>query len=332
MPVVHCEIFHNFQKYSLQKIQTLNMAIAMDISATLDSIEAMVRQEERAYHPPSRDQDPMAERFVSVGIESRGCMLTFYYNLLEKIGSSRETAEIAVNYLDRVLASPSMGPKVLRNKRLFQLISTTCLYTAVKMHEIQAITPSLLADLSQGAFTAEDVEEMEVVLAQTLQWRLNPPTSLAFVRHYLDLVPRKLMSRQLKSIAYRLAVFQTEYALADECLFTERKAAVAFWAVENTLTQLHIYDDELSAYMSSAVFGYHGMSPGQRKSQTALNMALTAQLGLIVPSYNTPPATAEAVASTNSSKSWFSFGLRTLPPTSRSEYHISPRSVGNTMA
>lgn len=308
----------------------------MDISSTLDSIEAMVRQEEHAYHPPTMAEDPMAGRFAYVGIESRARMITFFYALLGKIDSRRETAEIALSYMDRFLASPVVGAQALRNKRLFQLMSTTCLYTAVKMHETQAVTPTLLADLSHGAFTANDIEEMEVLLANTLGWRLNPPTSLTFVRYYLDLIPQKLMSRELRGIAYKLAEYQTEYALADERLFTERKAAIAFLAVENALEKLHIYDDELSAYMSSAVFGIQGMTPSQNTSQAILDMALTSQLGRIVPAYvtmeSTMPTELESVASTG--KSWLSLGKRSSSPTeiSRSEYDVSPRSVGNAMS
>ena len=306
--------------------------MARAISDTLDTIEAMVCQEERAYHSASMmSEDQMVMRFPPMALESRRRMMIFYYELVEKVGSSRETVEIAVSFLDRFLAAPVVGPQALSNKRLFQLMATTCIYTAVKIHEAQAIAPSLLADLSQGVFSAQDIEEMESMLLQTLQWQLNPPTSAAFVRVYLDLVPQKLLSRELKSIAYKLAEHQAEYALTDERLLYERKAAVAFWAVENTLEQLHIYDDEVLAYLSSAVFGAYGMSVEQGDAQLLMQMVLAGHLHHIMPSYNrttVPQHDTSAQAAT----SWFSFGRRSWSPKSRSEYHISPRSVGDSMA
>ena len=309
--------------------------MASAISDTLDTLEAMVCQEERVYHPASMmDEDQMIMRFPPMALESRRRMMIFYYDLVEKVGSSRETVEIAVSFLDRFLAAPIVGPQALANKRLFQLMATTCIYTAVKIHETQAIAPSLLADLSQGVFTAQDIEEMESLLLQTLRWRLNPPTSAAFVRLYLDLVPDKLLSRELKSIAYTLAEYQTEYALTDERLFYERKAAVAYWAVENTLEQLHIYDEELSAYMTSAVFGSYGMSVEQGDALLLLHMVLSEQLEHIMPSYNRTTVSQHDIvpsaSTTQVAKSWFSFGPRSSSPTSKSEYHVSPRSVGNS--
>lgn len=216
--------------------------MSFNLMQILDTIGGMLKQE-LSYHPPGIQENPNSERFSAIGIDSRYRMLTFFYDLVKKIGSSRETAEIAISYLDRFLASPHFGCQALQNKRLFQLASTTCLYVAVKIHELKAMTPSLLADLSHGIFTAKDVESCELVLLQTLQWRLNPPTSLSFVRKYMELLPHKMLSQDTREAVYDLARHQTELALEDPRLFCERKSLIAYIAVQNALKRLQVGAD-----------------------------------------------------------------------------------------
>jgi len=305
----------------------------MDLVLQLDTIDAMVGQEKSYYQLSNRDEemDPiLAERFGPFCMEWRDRMLIFYHKLLNRIGSTtaHETLEIACSYLDRFLAAPGLATEALRNKPLFQLLSTTVLYTAVKMHEVSALTPTLMANISHGVFTDEDVEEMELVLAQTLQWRLNPPTSHSFIRLFLDLIPERQMDR---AIAYKLATYQTEWTMRNELLFTERKAVIAYWAFENALDALHIYNEEISAYLCLAVFGDEDMAPGQMESQRLLKRVLKIHFRYILPAIPSPaPSTA---------KSWFWFGQKSSSPDtlpmSEYDYRIhasSPRSVGGNVA
>ncbi|CAB9507272.1 diatom-specific cyclin [Seminavis robusta] len=292
-------------------------------SATVEIIECMVRQE-AFYHPPGMDEDPTSERFSPVGVESRGRMLNFFYDLLGKIGSSRETAEIAVSYLDRFLATPGLGNQALCNKKLFQLVSTTCLYTAVKVHEVQAMTPKLMADLSHGVFTAEEVEEMEMILVQALKWRLNPPTSLAFVRQFLDLVPAKAMTREMKRTAYDLARHQTELAHEDPRLFCEKKSLVAYMAVQNTLEQLDV-PFNLADSVGVLLLGTHStqeMSSYRYGSlQSMMQLRLTSKLGRFLPSFMSFPSSTAPSSIRKRSASWLSTPIQ--------QYDESPRSVHN---
>ena len=66
--------------------------MACSISDTLDTIEAMVCQEERAYHPArvSMEGEMMQLLLSPSTLESRRRMMIFYYDLVEKVGSSRQ--------------------------------------------------------------------------------------------------------------------------------------------------------------------------------------------------------------------------------------------------
>lgn len=292
----------------------------MDIHQSLDTIAAMLCQE-ISYRPPSIDEDPTSERFSSAGIDSRGRMLSFFYNLMERIDSHRETAEVAISYLDRFLASP-LGAQALRNKKLFQVASTTCLYVAVKIHELAAITPTLLADLSHGIFTAKEVEEMELILMHTLKWRMNPPTSLAFVEQYLELVP---LSEDMKRAAYDMARHQAELALEDPRLFCEKKSLMAYMALQNAFEHLQCPADLSDTVGVLLAPEEHMTAYRYNYLRTVLRSSLTCNLGLVL-GCSTPE---EPKAATTTS--WFSM-LRTVTPPPESHYRVSPRSVNNSIA
>jgi hypothetical protein len=91
---------------------------------------------------------------------------------------SRETASIAMSCLDRFMATPD-GQTVFLYRSLFQLAAMTALYTAVKIHEHEAMDPALVSCLSRGAYSPEAVEAMEARMLTAIQWRVNPPTALA---------------------------------------------------------------------------------------------------------------------------------------------------------
>lgn len=51
-----------------------------------------------------------------------------------------------------------------------------------------AVDSGTISSLSGGLFTKQDIEEMELILLSKLNWRMNPPCSMDFVRQYLELL------------------------------------------------------------------------------------------------------------------------------------------------
>lgn len=306
------------------------IAMSFNLMQSLDTIGGMLKQE-LSYHPPGRQENPNSERFSAIGIDSRYRMLTFFYDLVQKIGSSRDTAEIAISYLDRFLASPHFGCQALQSKRLFQLVSNTCLYVAVKIHELKAMTPTLLADLSHGVFTADDVVSCELVLLQTLQWRLNPPTSLSFVRQYMELLPHKIVSEETRRAVYDLARHQTELALEDARLFCERKSLIAYIAVQNALQRLQVRAD-LSDTVGMLLLPEERMSSCHYADlQQIMQLSLATRTLQLTPTYymalTPPPPPPPPLQFTVSSSSCFvpvPVPCVRTPPPSRPARAVSP--------
>ena len=78
------------------------------------------------------------------------------YQVVDHFDFSREVVMIAMNFLDRYLASRSV------NKKVFQLAAMTSLFLAIKLNEPGKLTMPAMIELSRGFFRVEQMAAMEV--------------------------------------------------------------------------------------------------------------------------------------------------------------------------
>lgn len=161
--------------------------------------------------------------------EWRSGIVEWSYHIINVNKFSRDTVAISMNYFDRFL-STFEGKQ---NIQEFQLAAMTCLYIAIKVHERRAIKPKTISELSNGAFQEKQVTEMELRIATTLQWRLNPPTSMSFVRSFLLMIPdRRIEDFELWTVL-DLATFQTELAVREYDFVSYAASTIALAAIFN---------------------------------------------------------------------------------------------------
>lgn len=144
---------------------------------------------------------------------------------------------MAISYLDRFLLS-DLGFVTLTEPTIYQLAAMTSLYTAIKIHEPEAMDPELISSLSHGAYTIQQVEAMEFGILQAIGWRVNPPTALAFVRLFLALLPHGILDEATKAAAYELTINQTEHAVKDYHFITVKASEIAYVSLMNALESL----------------------------------------------------------------------------------------------
>lgn len=173
----------------------------------------------------------------------RKLMAEWCLEVVDQCGLQKETAAIATNMLDRFLATQKGTKEVLKSRYLFQLASMTTLYTAIKVHEPEAVTPETCVRLSRGVFTVQEIEEMEVTILSAVQWRTNPPTPLTFVHHFLEIVPPEHKDRLL---IYELAKVQTELVVPDYSYVTKNPSSMAYAALCNAVAFLEVDPNFLS--------------------------------------------------------------------------------------
>ncbi|KAI2498816.1 cyclin-like protein [Fragilaria crotonensis] len=167
----------------------------------------------------------------------RKLMADWCIKVVDRCSFSRDTASIAMNMLDRFL-NTAQGSDALRNRNLFQLASMTCLYTAIKVHESEALQPKTIVQLSRGMFTVKEIEAMELKVLFALKWRTSPPTAGNFVQHFLAAAPQE--SDDEHDQILKLATLQTELTLVDYAYATKKASSIAYAAIANAIDILGI--------------------------------------------------------------------------------------------
>lgn len=198
---------------------------------TLETIRAMRRQEELGYSVSDYLSClPTAATALDTPIDAscRFAMAKWCNEIVDFCKYSRETVGIAMSCLDRFMCTAS-GQEILLNRNLYQLAAMTALYSSVKIHEQEAMDPKLVSELSQGIHSPQAVEAMEMKMLDAIQWRVNPPTAISFVRSMTDLLPDDIVQSCEKEIILAMAQQQIELIVNDYdfCTFDESSIALA---------------------------------------------------------------------------------------------------------
>ena len=140
-----------------------------------------------------------------------------------------------MNYFDRFLARQSDRPSVVST----HLVALSSLYVACKLRKPRDSRSIHLEDLCNmvcGLYGCQILEDMELLLLTTLQWRLYPPSPKEFMVRYIEILSHSLNDDQRDELnkngmdndyndwsVFQVAMYQIELAvyshkLSRECL------------------------------------------------------------------------------------------------------------------
>ena len=177
-------------------------------------------------------------------------MCQWSYQLTDMTSLSRLAVSRAMHYLDRFLATSSThnnkhAHQALHNKREYQLASMTCLYISIKLYEPLTMDASLLSEISQGCYTAKDVTDMENIILNALEWKMNGPTSQEFVSLLLGLLEPSGYRYDVDVLGslYDVSKFQCELASTDYDLSVRYKPSEV--GLASILNSMDVMDDTL---------------------------------------------------------------------------------------
>jgi len=217
------------------------------VEQNLETIHAMRRQVELGYHVADYLSClPHTALDTPVDANCRLVMARWCNDIADFCNYKRETVAIAMNCLDRFMSAPS-GHEILLDRNLYQLAAMTALYTSVKVHEQEAMDPKLVSTLSRGVHSQEAVEAMESRMLKAIQWRVNPPTAMSFVRSMIDLVPNHYMGPCEKDTILDIAKVQVEMIVNEYDFCTVNASTVALActlnAIESTINDGMFYSE-----------------------------------------------------------------------------------------
>ena len=92
-----------------------------------------------------------------------------------------------------------------------------------------------MSSLSRGIYKPSDFTEMEINMLSAMQWRVNPPTSVSFVAHFISILPSGAVNRYTQLDLFECARFQTELAVNEPNYSGTKASTIAFAAIWNAL-------------------------------------------------------------------------------------------------
>lgn len=268
----------------------------------IETLSAMLRQE------ATYATADYVSRASDLDADCRAKVAQWCYQVVDFCKFSRESVEIAMSHLDRFLLT-EQGQTCLADRNLYQLACMTSLYSTIKINEPEAIDPETVSQLSRGAYKPEDIEANERQILMALQWKVNPVTSIAFVREYFKLIPEFCLTDSEKESILETSKFQCELAVADYKCINSKPSYIAYCSFMNAMES--VLDGQVVNYIGTILRRALDIKTETTMKDYLFDMAISSEPQLI----NKPKRRRMSVESSNK--------LR------RSE-HSSPRSAMQT--
>ena len=202
-----------------------------------DRIKTLKKQED-TYHIHNYLKN-YSDSIVLDAIECRVKIVTWLYQVIEYSNLTKETASIAMSYLDRFLSTKE-GEEYLYDPRTFQLIGMCCLMLAIKVNESVDVEMSYIEELSKGSYTSSELRETERKILVILEWRMSPPTASVFTEHIVELFPQDIPQSTMNVVKH-LSQIQIEIASKDSSFIAIKPSVIAMASVLNAMESLQSY-------------------------------------------------------------------------------------------
>lgn len=142
-----------------------------------DTIEFLIEQE-KVY---STDPRYLKTKQPYLTWLMRAILVDWMFEVCMEFTLKRDTFHFALNYVDRFL---SIHPNV--QKQELQLIGVAALFIAAKTEEIFNFGVIDFAKSCDGAYTVDQIIQIETIILRTLRWNLVPPTLNTWAQWYLS--------------------------------------------------------------------------------------------------------------------------------------------------
>mmetsp|Transcript_24312 Transcript_24312/g.42732 ORF Transcript_24312/g.42732 Transcript_24312/m.42732 type:complete len:363 (+) Transcript_24312:79-1167(+) len=181
----------------------------------------------------SKSEADEMETPIAMYLKWRHQMIGWFFEVSTSCDYQHDTSEIAINLADRFMAYSPRGDRIMLSSNEYQIVCMTCMYIAAKIHEEECLSPEHLVVLSGERFTEEQIIELEYEILEELDWRVNPPTRMAYMRSLMDFVPEGTFFDKTRVMA--VAEEQVRRSLTSTIFLPTKNSTVAFCAVMNAI-------------------------------------------------------------------------------------------------
>lgn len=144
-----------------------------------------------------------------VNSRMRSVLIDWLIEVHRKFKLLPATYFLGINMLDRYMAKKQL------HRRKLQLAGCTCLWIASKYHEIYAPEMDDFVYISDNAFSASDLEGMEIEILKTLSFTLTVPTVLNYAQRYSKISSYYLSKEREIKIISDLIMYCVEHCVLN---------------------------------------------------------------------------------------------------------------------
>lgn len=169
----------------------------------IDDIYFHLRSSEKLFSP----QISYMKNQRDINEKMRGILIDWLVDVHLRFKLVPETLFLTTTLIDRYLE------KVEINRNKLQLIGVTSLFIASKYEEIYPPELKDFVDITDKAYSKEDILKTEYEILRTLDFNITTPSSLRLLEVYLELLQIKLDNQQLFFAKYLLELFLVDYRM-----------------------------------------------------------------------------------------------------------------------
>jgi len=239
-------------------------------AAEIEELGALLQRERNGYGTTKIRHSGDRDAYIAHNVRNEIC--TWFYSIVDHFTFDREVVGVALNYFDRYMFQQTSD--VFKSGDEIQLVATTSIYLAIKLHSMGEKRARALQNLSSGPFEAKRVSAMEAKLLETLDWKLNPPTMHQFAVYYAMLHPLGKFCAHSTHL-YEVACHQVDLVVFFPRLLEKFKPSVlAYAAILNASEEVspRVLSSELKEqWLSLMSHSLVQMDPAHvKEAQTAL--------------------------------------------------------------
>lgn len=216
----------------------------IDPDDAIDFLHVMISKEEvyKCRDYLGRGAKVQRDIFFELGIECaplgiedtidatcREKMCEWSYRVCDFFQTNREIVALSFSFLDRFI------DRCTCDRTVFKLASMTTLFMATKIFNAKQISINCLVELSRGEFDMSHLAEMERIILDALDWRVNPPTVQSFIGYLLAFLP--LYGARLARSVRQRAIFFAELCCYDYHFVTQDRCLIAVSCILNALLE-----------------------------------------------------------------------------------------------
>ena len=216
-------------------------ALSRDTTSAYNSLAAMIEKEQRSHFLSARSCNIYQDSDNDITPDDRMMMVDWAYSIVDTCKFDRMTVAMAMEMVDRFSSNNpgSVTQTYLSDHKQYQLLVVAALYIAIKVTEPVAFGSDLFAEVCNGMYSVEEIEDTELIILRGLGWLINAPSSTLMAYDLLSIIVPKIdLSGKTLSFLLDEIRFQTEYAVRDAYFSRQRPSTIAIAAIFNALDYL----------------------------------------------------------------------------------------------